>query len=278
MENMRFLASTILVLSILLGGCSGPEGKGVVAGEIFIEGCDGPDHYGTSSFPAYFDLRVNYVLGEPVPDESVFPDAHRLDIRLQRGTNSMEDADALYIQFSRVSATAKRFSSYQLIPVAVGETVQATLSLYLTCPTFFDGPEAHPLAEQACPEVSPAEQDRLCAEVEFGKLSVITTPQEPFTFGYSCILLCRFGDVKRGDPVADNYEINYEDEVSGIFFFTLQNRRVLYNRLEICADGIDNDGDGKIDEEDCTRLTTGGFVQGSFALKAHRAKSVQVIP
>ena len=278
MKNMRFLASPLLIISILLGACSGPEGKGVVAGEIFIEGCDGPDHYGTSSFPAYFDLRVNYALGEPVPDESDFPDAHRLDIRLQRGTNSMGDSDALYIQFSRVSTTAKRFSAYQLIPVAVGESVQATLSLYLTCPTFFDGPEAQPLAEQACPEVTPAEQDRLCTEAVFGKLEGITAPQAPFSIGHSCILLCRFGEIRRGDPVAENYEIHYEDEISGIYFFTVQNRRVIYNHLEICADMIDNDNDGKVDEEDCTRLTTGGFVQGNFQLKAHRAKSVQVIP
>jgi len=278
MVFMRLLASVFLLLSIILGACSGPEGKGVVAGEIFIEGCDEADHYGTSSFPAYFDLRVNYVLGEPVQDESNFPDAHRLDIRLQRGTNSMEDADALYIQFSRVATTAKRFSSYQLIPVSMGETVQATLSLYLTCPTFFDGPEAHPSSEQSCPVVTPEEQERLCAEAEYGKLAVVTTPQAPFSAGHSCILLCRFGNVGRGDLVSEDYEIDYEDEVSGLYFFTLQNRRVIYNHLEICGDTIDNDNDGKVDEEDCTRLTTGGFVQGNFQLKAHRAKSVQVIP
>ena len=278
MKTMRLLAPTLLTFAILFGACSGPEGKGIVGGELFIEGCDGADHYGTSSFPAYFDLRVNYVLGEPVQDESDFPDSHRLDIRLQRGTNSMEDADALYIQFARVAATAKRYASYQLIPVALGEPVQATLSLYLTCPTFFDGPEAHPQGDVACPAVTPEEQDRLCAEVEFGKLAVIPTPQAPFELGHSCILLCRFGSVRRGDPVADHYEINYEDEVSGIYFFTLRNRRIIYNNLEICADSIDNDNDGRIDEEDCARVTTGGFVQGNFQLKAHRAKSVQVIP
>ncbi len=276
---MRSLSPFLALLFIILASaCSGPEGEGVVAGELFIEGCDGLDHYGIAAFPAYFDLRVNYVLGEPVQDESDFPVAHRLDVRLQRGTNSMEDADSLYLQFSRVAVTAKRFAAYQLIPVAVGETTQATLSLYLTCPSFFDGPEAHPLGETACPEVTPEEQDRLCAETEFGRLPVVTTPQAPFAVGHSCILLCRFGDARRGEPVADDFEINYEDKVSGIYFFNLRNRRVIYDHLEICADALDNDGDGRVDEEDCSRVTTGGFVQGNFDFKAHRAKSVQVIP
>ncbi len=272
--------STILpILLWLLGAaCSGPEGKGVVAGELFIEGCDGLDHYGTSSFPAYFDLRANYVLGEPVQDESDFPVAHRLDVRLQRGSNSIEDADALYIQFSRVAVTAKRFAAHQLIPVAVGESVQATLSLYLTCPTFFDGPEAQPATENACPEVSAEEQERLCAGTVFGRLEVVPTPQAPFSRGHSCILLCRFGAARRGEPVSDSFEINYEDEVSGIYFFSLSDRRLVYDHLEICGDGLDNDGDGRVDEEDCTRVTSGGFVQGNFHFKAHRAKSVQVIP
>jgi len=275
---MRLVCSFLLLLTCLGPACSGPEGKGVVAGELFIEGCDGLDHYGTSSFPAYFDLRANYVLGEPVQDESDFPVAHRLDVRLQRGSNSIEDADGLYIQFSRVAVTAKRFAAHRLIPVAVGESVQATLALYLICPTFFDGPEAHPSGDVACPEVSAEEQDRLCEETVFGRLEVVPTPQAPFSQGHSCILLCKFGSARRNEPVADSFEINYEDEVSGIYFFSLSDRRIIYNNLEICSDGIDNNGDGRVDEEDCTRLTSGGFVQGNFSFKAHRAKSVQVIP
>lgn len=262
---------------LLLPACSIPEGKGVVAGEMFIEGCDGPNHYGTSSFPAYFDLRANHIFGETVQDESDFPSAHRLDVRLQRSTNAIGDADALYIQFSRVAATAKRFASWQPIPVAVGETVQATLSLYLTCPSFFDGPEAQPLGA-ACPSVSREEQQRLCAEAKYGRLASVTTPQPPFAEGHSCILLCSFGKAVRDETVHDDFEIREGDEVSGIFFFTLQNRRIIYDRLEVCADGQDNDGDGLVDEEDCQRITTGGFVQGNFRFQARPPTSVQVLP
>ncbi len=268
----------LLLMILMVAACSGPEGKGIVAGELFIEGCSGQDHYGTSSFPAYFDLRVNHVHGEPVQDESDFPNAHRLDIRMQRGTNSMEDSDGLYIQMARVAVTARRFANWQLIPVAHGENVQATLSLYLTCPTFFDGPEAHPNLANACPDVSKEEQERLCGEVEFGKLDVVPVPRPPFSQGHSCLLLCRFGRAERDAPVKDSFEIHYGDRISGIYFFTLQNRRIITSNLEICGDGIDNDGDGLIDEEDCVRRTTGGFVQGNFSLKAHRSKSVQVIP
>lgn len=269
---------TILVFLILaVPACSIPEGKGVVAGEMFIEGCDGNNSYGTASFPAYFDLRANHIFGETIQDETDSPVAHRLDVRLQRSTNTLGDADALYIQFSRVAATAKRFAAWQLIPVAVGEPVQAALSMYLTCPSFFDGPEAQPRGN-ACPSVSEEEQQRFCDEARYGKLASVTTPQAPFAEGHSCILLCSFGKARRGESVHDDFEIREGDEVSGIFFFTLQNRRIIYDRLEVCADGADNDGDGVVDEEDCSRITTGGFVQGNFRFQARPPTYVQVIP
>lgn len=273
---MCFLRFFVL-FTFALQACSIPEGKGIVAGEMFVEGCNGPHHYGTASFPAYFDLRANHIFGEVIQDESDFPEAHRLDVRLQRSTNTLGDADALYIQFSRVATTAKRFASWQLIPVATSETVQATLSLYLTCPSFFDGPEAHP-HQNACPTVSIEEQQRLCREIRYGKITSVTTPQPPFSEGHSCILLCSFGKARRDEVVQDDFEIREDDEIAGMFFFTLQNRRTIYNRLEVCGDGIDNDGDGIIDEEDCSRITTGGFVQGNFRFQARPPTYVQVIP
>ncbi|MBU1240508.1 hypothetical protein KKF84_00965 [Myxococcota bacterium] len=268
----------LTALIIFSSGCIAPEGDGIVGGEIFILGCNETDNYGEEQYPAYFDLQANFFVGEPVKDESAVPTDHRLDIRLQKGTNTIEDADSLYIQMTKVSLAARRFAAWEPIPVGVDHNVKASLSLYLTCPSFFDGPEASPASAEACPVLTQQEQQELCDSTVYGDMDQLRLPHAPFSLGQSCIVLCQFGKANRGDTITDDFSIDFSDVVSGVYFFTLWNRRMVYNSTEICDDQIDNDGDGIIDEELCQNVSAGGFVQGNFTIKLRRAKAIQAFP
>ncbi len=266
------------LLALLFSGCITLEGSGVVGGELYILGCNEADNYGVEQFPAYFDLMANFFVGEPIKDESAVATQNRLDIRIQKGTNTIEDADLLYIQITRVALAARRFSSYEPLPVGVHENVKASLSLSLTCPTFFDGPEANATLPEACPSLTQNQQEELCENMVYGRWNQLRIPMEPFTVGHSCLVVCQFGDTKRGDTIGEEFSIDFGDVVSGFFFFTLNNRRHLYDNVEICDDGTDNDCDGTVDEPLCIPSSTGGFIQGNFSVKLRRAKAIQAFP
>ena len=268
----------LLLVTLFLGGCIAPEGNGVVGGEIFILGCNETDNYGEEQFPAYFDLQANFFVGEPVKDEAAVPTQHRLDVRLQKGTNNIADSDSLYIQVTRVALAARRFANYEPLPVGIDRNVKASLSLYLTCPDFFDGPEANPTGADACPALSPEEQQTLCDETTYGEMEQLRLPHAPFDVGHSCLILCQFGSASRGDTIDEDFAIDFGDVVSGIYFFTLHNRRIIYDDYEVCGDGIDNDSDGLIDEDLCETYTAGGFIQGNFTIQLRRAKAIQAFP
>ncbi len=273
---MTRILLTLLVLTT--AGCIAPEGDGVVGGEIFIIGCNETDNYGEELYPAYFDLQANFFVGEPVKDEAAVPTQHRLDIRLQKGSNTIEDADSLYIQITRVALAARRFAAWEPLPVGIDQNAKASLSLYLTCPSFFDGPEANPTGPEYCPTLTPEQQQELCDGTVYGEMDQLRLPHEPFSEGQSCLVLCQFGSAQRGDTIDDDFSIDFGDVVSGVYFFTLNNRRMVYDSAEICDDQIDNDGDGIIDEDLCDYRTTGGFVQGNFTVKLRRAKAILAFP
>jgi hypothetical protein len=276
--SMKFPILFLLFFILTAVGCVKPEGNGIVGGRLFIEGCNETDNYGDKHSLAYFDLRANFFVGEPVKDESAVPTAHRLDIRLQKGSNTIEDTDSLYIQVSKVALTARNFVIYQPVSVGVDENVKASLALYLTCPSFFDGPEVNKTGISSCPSITASEQEEMCNSTIYGELDQMPIPHAPFALGDSCIVFCQFGDAMRGDTIGDDFSIDFGDEVSGIYFFTLNNRRIVYDNSEICADGIDNDNDGVIDEDICENITSGGFVQGNFKIKLLRAKAIQAFP
>ncbi|MBN2725701.1 MAG: hypothetical protein JXR95_16675 [Deltaproteobacteria bacterium] len=276
----RYLLFSLLVCfqTVFTVGCTTPEGSGVVEGEFFILGCEESDNYGSVTNKAYFDMMANFFVGEPVLDESAVPRNHRFDIRMQRGSNTLADTDVLYIQITRAALAARLFSQGLPLPVGPDENVSATLGLYLTCPSFYDGPDAY-YEGDACPVLTIEEQNELCSGVDYGTLeNSFRVPQAPFSKGQSCIILCQFGSAVRGQEIPDDFKIDFGDTVSGIYFFTLGNRRALYTANEICGDGLDNDGDGTVDEDICDEVTAGGFVQGNFEIKVIRAKAIQSFP
>ncbi|MBU1221983.1 hypothetical protein KKF34_04470 [Myxococcota bacterium] len=273
---MKILVS-LLFTALLTLSCTSPEGTGIIGGEIYIMGCESTDNYGTPSFPAYFNMLANYFVGEPVLDEGPVPTKHRFDIRMQRGSNTLEDTDVLYIQIAKTSLTARLFSEGKPVPVGPQENVTSSLGLYLTCPSFYDGPDVYHTGN-GCPDITLEEQLTMCENVDFGEHENLFEPASPFAEGHSCLILCEFGTAERGTTINDDFKIDFGDTVSGIYFFTLGNRRIIGGYTEICDDGIDNDFDGFIDEDNCETPTAGGFIQGNFHIKVIRAKAIQAFP
>ncbi|MGM0597591.1 MAG: hypothetical protein ACQES9_11185 [Myxococcota bacterium] len=277
-----FLFLNLLICSsFLLSSCVQPEGEGIVTGQIFIIGCSKVDDYGEKpDVKMPFNLEANFFVGEPILDESIQPNSHRLDVRIQKSSNRIGDADSLYIQFSKVAKTAKLFSQRKPIPVGIDRNVKASLPLFLTCQDYFDGPTVHKTeaVTSSCPTLNNEEIDQICADINYGKIANIYDPTPPFQEGHSCIILCNFGKAVKGEEVADDFAVDYEDTISGIFFFSIHSSRILYDQPEICNDGIDNNENGFIDEDTCTTVNAGGFVQGNFKIKLTRAKAIVTFP
>ncbi|MDA3864202.1 MAG: hypothetical protein PF689_10095 [Deltaproteobacteria bacterium] len=272
----------ISILSfVLLSSCVQPEGEGIVTGQIFIIGCSKVDDYGEKpDVKMPFNLEANFFVGEPILDESIQPDSHRLDVRIQKSSNQIGDVDSLYIQFGKVAKTAKLFSQRKPVPVGIDRNVKASLSLFLTCPDYFDGPTAHKTeaVSSSCPDLSAQEIDQICDNINYGEIANIYDPAPPFQEGHSCIILCNFGNAARGEDVAEDFAVNYGDTISGIFFLSIHSSRIIYDQPEICNDGIDNNENGFIDEDTCTTINAGGFVQGNFKIKLTRAKAIVTFP
>ena len=252
------LMAAVMAVLTVMQACVTPEGEGIVAGQIYLLNCSEGDHYGTPDRMAYFDLHADFFAGEIIHDERVLSRMNRLDIRLQKGTGQLGDADLLFIQIPDVRQAAEYFVSSRPIPVTPDGVARASLGLYLTCPSFYDGPEAIPDAtDTACPQLTPDEVADICSTVDYGSLPYKYTPQAPFSEGQSCLILCRFGDLSPGDFVPDDFKIDYKDTVAGVYFLSLKPRR-------------DDTLDGS--------PLAGGFVQGNFRIRVIRAKAVQTFP
>ncbi len=279
-RGLRGCLALIGVLALpTLAGCPTGDGDGVVVGRFYALGCDGAFSFGAEDAPAKYNMGADFFVGEPIIDETELNPRHRLDIRIQRGGNSIEDTDSLYIQVRDVAAVAQAFSDSQGAAVGPDLDVTASLLLYVTCPTFFGSLESAPSANvQACPTVSASDLEALCATTDFNAALDPDVEFPPFTDGDSCILFCRFGQAERGQPVPDGFRIQFGDVISGIFSLNLTDQRMLDSGAEICGDGIDNDGDGETDESDCQVPPGAGKLRGTFNFEVRRGQVAQEFP
>jgi len=279
MTRVSTLVALLLMLTCLSAGCPTGEGEGTVVGSFYLLGCDGTFDYGSAGSPVQYNMNADFFVGEPIVDQGGSNPENRLDLRIQRGGNNIEDADSLYIQIADVQEVAAQFSASQGTPVGPSNTIRATLLLYVTCPTFYGRLEATGDASgTGCPSLDASALDTLCAEVDFAGDVDPTTPFPPFAANSSCIVFCRFGSMERGDEVPDDFGVDFGESVQGIFHLNLLEQRLLESGTEICADGRDNDGDGDVDETDCESSTGGGRLMGRFNFVVRRGQVAQEFP
>ncbi len=271
----------LLAAALLLGGCPTGDGEGEVVGTFFLLSCDDAFNYGSSGAPARYDMEANFFVGEPIVDERESNPVNRLDIRIQRGGNNIEDVDSLYIQIANVRSVAESFSAsaYAGTPVAESENVRANLSLYVTCPTYFGRLAATlPAGAQACPNLDPATRDALCESMDYNAPVDPAVAFSPFEPQSSCLIFCRFGNAERGGNVPHDFAIDFGDVVQGIFHLNLVEQRLLMSGAEICDDGVDNDGDGEVDETACEHTAGAGTIMGKFNFEVRRGQVAQEFP
>ena len=269
----------LLMGSLALAGCPTGDGEGRVSGQFYVLGCDGAYNFGSRTTPAAYDMRADFFVGEPQIDPTEVAPKNRLDLRIQRGGNNVEDADSLYLQISDVKQVARQFAASQGTPVGPASTVRASLLLYVTCPTFFGSLEAtYHAAQTACPSLDATTVDTLCNQMDYNESFAPDLAPAPFAPEHSCILFCQLGAAKRGEPVPDDFEVDFGDTVRGIFHLTLSESRLLQSGVEICADGIDNDGDGETDEEECALSSGFGRLVGKFNFEVRRGQVAQEFP
>lgn len=271
----------LLALTLLASGCPTGDGEGQVVGVFFLVSCDDAFNYGSRSSPARYDMEANFFVGEPIIDERETNPVNRLDIRIQQGGNNVEDVDSLYIQIADVRSVAESFSASAYSGTPVGETqnIRASLSLYITCPTYF-GRLAATVSPTvpACPGLDTATLDALCETMDYDEVLDPTAAFPPFAPESSCLIFCRFGKAERGSAVGHDFAINFGDVVQGFFHLNLMEQRLLATGLEICEDGLDNDGDGDVDESDCSLSAGAGRLMGRFNFEVRRGQVAQEFP
>ncbi len=281
MANRIFLLAALLGAGLTASGCPTGDGEGQVVGSFFLLGCDDAFDYGSRTDPARYDMGANFFVGEPIFDERESNPVNRLDLRIQRGGNNIEDVDSLYIQIADVRAVAERFvaSDYAGSPVGANQNISANLSLYVTCPTYFSRLAATVSGDaSACPGLDAATRNALCESMDYDEPLDPTVAFGPFGPQSSCLVFCRFGTAERGTAVSSTFAIDFGDIVQGFFHLNLMDQRLLVSGGEICDDGVDNDGDGDIDEADCDLSSGAGHLMGTFNFEVRRGQVAQEFP
>jgi len=121
-----------LILCLLLSACDLGEGKGALAGTLFVRACTSDSDYGMAAAPRAYDMQPRYFVATPVDDlQRPFP-MNRLSIRVQPSGNRVEEADAMLIDISNDRDVAVLLG--QDIAVGPSTNVRATLNLNATCP------------------------------------------------------------------------------------------------------------------------------------------------
>ncbi|MDX9999824.1 MAG: hypothetical protein RBU30_00870 [Polyangia bacterium] len=273
------LAVLLLLVAAAVAGCPTGEGEGRVVGRFYVLGCDEEYNFGSLGTPAFFDLGVNFFVGEPVLDETEWGPRHGLDLRLQKGGNNIEDGDSLFLQIWDVAAAAERFAEGQGSPIGPGLEARAALLLYVTCPTFFGGLVAAPRpGMEACPTLDATETVERCTAMDFNAKLDPEGDFSPLAQGHSCVVFCRLGNARRGEVVPRGFSVEFGDEVQGFFQVNLLDLRLYTEGVEVCSDGIDNDQDGVVDESDCSLSRGQGMLRGTFNFEVRRGQVAQEFP
>jgi hypothetical protein len=117
---------------LLVGGCAVGEGKGALAGTLFIQSCTSDSSLGRPGAPAVYDMHPTFFVAEPIDDFPRPMPMNRLAIRMQPTGNRLEEADVLYLNTASVREVAQALG--QPIDIGPSTNVRATLQLNATCP------------------------------------------------------------------------------------------------------------------------------------------------
>jgi len=127
---MRAALLSLILAGFACGGCRSFDGEASITGNVTVADCD--------DGPATFDaLEVDTFYGSRLTDPALMgqvigTDVHRLNIRLQRGSDLFYLTDALTIQVLDV----EKVKALGMGPIEVGpdKLVRAQLELYFVCP------------------------------------------------------------------------------------------------------------------------------------------------
>lgn len=119
----------------LVSGCSLAqvgEGKGHLAGALYVKACQEGKDFGAAGSPTAYDMKPIFFVADPIDDSAlVRPKQNRLQIRVQSTGNLPEEADVMWISVADVEPIAKLVG--QPVDVTYTSNVRATLDLNRTC-------------------------------------------------------------------------------------------------------------------------------------------------
>ena len=117
------------------------DGKGALAGTLFLRGCSLTSDYGTLAAPAPYDMHPTFFVADPINtpqminNGTVQPPLHpinKVTIRVQPSGKMTQEADLLFIDVSDDSQVAALDN--QAMTVGPSTVVRASLTLSETCP------------------------------------------------------------------------------------------------------------------------------------------------
>lgn len=124
------------------GACGLGDGKGALAGTLYLRGCTKSNDYGASGAPAAYDMRPVYFTADPVnalaSHEPLHP-INKVSLRVQPRGNRLEEADVLYINVADDAQVAAMKGA--AMPIGGFSNVRASLTLRETCPNAEVEPE-----------------------------------------------------------------------------------------------------------------------------------------
>ncbi|HEX4457447.1 MAG TPA: hypothetical protein VIA18_05735, partial [Polyangia bacterium] len=138
---MRFLRWPIAFgLLVACTACVG-DGKGSLAGTLYVRGCSLTYDYGTLAAPKAYDMHPTFFVADPINapqminDGTVEPPLHpinKVTIRVQPSGKMTQEADLLFIDVSDDSQVAALDG--QAMTIGPSTVVRASLTLSETCP------------------------------------------------------------------------------------------------------------------------------------------------
>jgi hypothetical protein len=121
-----------LVAAMVLAGCGFGEGKGALAGTLYVRNCTSDEDFGQLGGERQYDMKPSYFIASAVDDFDRPNPMNRLTIRIQPTGNRVEEADAFLITIASVREVAAQLASD--IPVGASTNLRAALMLNQTCP------------------------------------------------------------------------------------------------------------------------------------------------
>ncbi len=132
MVEMRLVLPFLLVVA----GCGLGDGKGSLAGSLYLRGCTHDYDYGALGAPAAYDMNPTYFVADPInalaSAQALHP-INKVTLRVQPSGNRFDEADVLFLDVANDAEVASAVG----VPLAIGPTsnVRATLQLNQTCPS-----------------------------------------------------------------------------------------------------------------------------------------------